>query len=224
MTPNQTQRIGQKYSTYMHYSTLNPKFLSVSLYDQLLSRYYTFKDFPIGFHVKISKCCKICNFCRLLKRLYSLVTALFIIRFGSYRIKTVEGVISCLKFPAIYGPVLTKISKCHKIFNFLEITKTFITFHFSITTLFIIKFGSDWMKIVEVAQHLKIENFDKRKHGLEIYNLVDRELPSKFDLDSRNLSLRTDRRMTDASAMTVARLLTKSSRVNSVCKWLYFVS
>ena len=44
--------------------------------------------------------------------------------------------------------VLTKISKCHNFFNFWQIAKTFITFYSPMTGLFIIKFGSDQMKIV----------------------------------------------------------------------------
>ncbi len=50
------------------------------------------------------------------------MTALFIIKFDSDRIKTVRGV-AVLKVPAPYGPVLTKISKCHKIFKFWQIAK-----------------------------------------------------------------------------------------------------
>ena len=56
-----------------------------------------------------------------------------------------------LKFPAPYGPVLTKISKCHKIFNFWQIAKSFITFYSPMTSLCIIKFGSDQMKTEGVA-------------------------------------------------------------------------
>ena len=78
------------------------------------------------------------------------MTAFFIIKFGSNWIKTVNcRRSSVVKFPAPYGPVLTKnVTKCHKIFNFWQIAKTFITFYSSITTLYIIKFGSDRMKIV----------------------------------------------------------------------------
>ncbi len=53
------------------------------------------------------------------------MTALFIMKFGLDRMKTAGGVV--LKFPAPYGPVLTKISKCHKMFNFEQITKTSVT-------------------------------------------------------------------------------------------------
>ena len=45
---------------------------------------------------------------------------------------------SVLKFPAPCGHVLTNISKCHKIS---------ITLHSPITTLVVIKFGSDRLKI-----------------------------------------------------------------------------
>ncbi len=75
------------------------------------------------------------------------MTALFIIKFSSDRIKTI-GEVAFLKFPAPYVSVLTKISKCHNIFKFRQLAKTFITFYSNMTTLFIIKFESDQMKIV----------------------------------------------------------------------------
>ncbi len=53
-----------------------------------------------------------------------------------------------LKFPAPNGPVLTKISKCHKFFDFWQITKRSITFYSPVTTLCVKMFGSDQMKIV----------------------------------------------------------------------------
>ena len=40
---------------------------------------------------------------------------------------------SVLKFPAPYGPVLTNISKCHTIFNFWQIAKTFTTIYCPMT-------------------------------------------------------------------------------------------
>ncbi len=67
--------------------------------------------------------------------------ALLIIKFGSDEIKTV-------KFPAPYGPVLTKKSKCHKIFNVWQIAKSFAAFYSCVTTLFIIKFGSSRIEII----------------------------------------------------------------------------
>ena len=44
--------------------------------------------------------------------------------------------------------MVLKISKCHKKFNFWQSAKTFITCYSLMTSLLIIKFGSDQMKIV----------------------------------------------------------------------------
>ncbi len=96
MTLDQTQGIGhQKYLIHAHCSTPSPKFSSVSLHDQPFLRYSTFYDFPIDCHVKISKCHKIFKFWQIAKTfiiLHPLMTALFIIKFGSGRIKSVGGV------------------------------------------------------------------------------------------------------------------------------------
>ncbi len=43
----------KKYPTYAVHRTVNSKFSSVSLYDQPISRYCTFYDFPTDSHVKI---------------------------------------------------------------------------------------------------------------------------------------------------------------------------
>ena len=83
------------------------------------------------------------------------------------------------------GPVLTKILKCHNFFlNFWNIAKTFVTFYSPMNTLFIVKFGSDRMKIVRSffifapllmktkknRKHLKIGKFEKiKKMVLEIW-------------------------------------------------------
>ena len=75
----------------MHCSSLSPTFSSVLLYDHPFSRYCTFYDFFIDSHVKISKCHKIFNFGYIAKTsitLCPIMTALFIIRFGSDRMKT----------------------------------------------------------------------------------------------------------------------------------------
>ncbi len=47
------------------------------------------------------------------------MTALFIVQFGSDRIKPVGGSSSIWKFSAPYGPVLTKLSECHNSFKVL---------------------------------------------------------------------------------------------------------
>ncbi len=115
---------------------------------------------------------------------------------------------SILKFPAPYGPVLTKSLKCHINFSFWQITKTFVTFYPPMTSLFIIKFGANPMKIVGVAfwnfcmltkrkkkcKNLKIETFEKKKMlwryggwvaAKKIWSGSTEQFP-------RNLSLRTD--------------------------------
>ncbi len=47
---------------------------------------------------------------------------IMLIRFPPYQMKTIGGV-GALKFLAEYGPVLTKIAKCNKRFNFEGIAK-----------------------------------------------------------------------------------------------------
>ena len=83
--------------------------------------------FPLDSHVKISKCHKIFIFWQLANsfiNLHSTMTALFVIKFGSDRVKAGQSKrSSILKFLAPHGPVLTKISKCHKMFTLWQITK-----------------------------------------------------------------------------------------------------
>ena len=130
INPNQAQGIGhQKYPTYVYCRTPSPKFSSVSLYNPLFSRYCTFYDFPIVSHVKISKCHKIFNRWHIGKTfitLYFHIAALLIMKFGSDWIKSVGGVAFWNFQPHMV--LLTKISKCHKNFNFWQSAKTFITF------------------------------------------------------------------------------------------------
>ncbi len=47
---------------------------------------------------------------------------------------------SDLKFPPTYGPLLTKISKCHKIFDFWQFAKKVIAYS-PMTNICIITFG-----------------------------------------------------------------------------------
>ncbi len=77
------------------------------------------------------------------------MTDLFVIKLGPDWMKPV-GEVSILKFQP-HVVVLTKILKCHKIFKFWQIAKTFITFDSPMTTIFIIKFDSDQIKIVGVV-------------------------------------------------------------------------
>ncbi len=82
---------------YVHCSTPSPTFSSVSLYGQPFARYCTFQDFPIDSHVKISKCHFFFNFGRspiytCTTTFYSVMTTLFIIKFGSDGMKTGGGV------------------------------------------------------------------------------------------------------------------------------------
>ena len=132
----------------MHCNTPSTKVSSVSPHDQPFSRYCTFYDFPSNSHVKILRCHKIFIFLADHQISYN-----FIFPYGC-RIdnkvwlrsdQNCRG--SVLKFPAPYGPVLKNV-KCHKSFNFWQIAKTFITFYSPMTNLYIIKFGSDQMKIV----------------------------------------------------------------------------
>ncbi len=119
-------------------------------FHQFRSTICRFQDMHIlGFshwlNVKISKCYKRFNFSQIAKTfvtLYSLMAALVIIKLGSDRITIVGGVAFWNLQPHMpYGPVLTKNSKCHKVFNFWQIAKSFITLYSPMTILFIITLG-----------------------------------------------------------------------------------
>ena len=125
MTPNQTQGIGhQKYCIYVHCSTPSPIFSSVLLYDYLFSRYSTFR-FPIDSYLKILKCHKIFNTWPIGKKSNSLYSTMVTQCPHKVWLTSDENSRrrSVLKFPAPYGPVLTKISKSHRIFKFWQIAK-----------------------------------------------------------------------------------------------------
>ena len=81
----------------MYCSTLGPKFLSVSLYDQLFSRYIALHilGFPTDSHVKISKCHKFCKTWPIAKKsnsLHSRMVSSVLIKFGWDPMKTVGEV------------------------------------------------------------------------------------------------------------------------------------
>ena len=80
---------------------------------------HIFWIFPLTPMLKFQSATFFFNFWQIAKTfitLYSLMNALFIINFGSHWHKNCRS--SVLKFPAPYGPALTKISKCNKIFKF----------------------------------------------------------------------------------------------------------
>ena len=108
-------------------------------------------------------------------------------------------------------PVLTKMSKCHKS---RQATKKFITLYSLMTTLFIIKSGSVWMKLEEQKHYkifapmgfhvneneqkncksLKIENFEKRNKlsGDMVYRVLPKKnWPGSTQQFPGNLSLWT---------------------------------
>ncbi len=126
--------------------------------------------------------------------------------------------------------VSTKISKCHKILNFSQISKIYITLFSPMTTLFIIKFGSDrmrtggvafwffcfffgprvpcWRKRKKTRKNLKIGNFEwtkkkrVRKYGREA--AAHRCWPGFKEWFPRKVSLRTtDGRATEGRRMPV---------------------
>ena len=91
MTPNQTQGIGHhKYPTYMHCSTPSPTFSSVSLYDQPFLRHSAVT--PILKFKSDTKFLIVWQIAKISITLYSPMTAVFIIKFGPDRMKTVGGV------------------------------------------------------------------------------------------------------------------------------------
>ena len=147
MTPNWTQMTWpEKHPTCAVPRNASPKFSSVSLYGQPLSIYCIFYGFSFDTHVKFQSVTKCLKFGRLLSTVIAMV-ANVLINFDWHWLKTVGGVPFWI-VPALYGPLLTKNSECHIICNFWQITKTFITLYSSITTLVMVKFCSDRMKIV----------------------------------------------------------------------------
>ena len=104
MTPNQTQGIEhQKCPRYVHC-----------------------RIFPLTLNVKISKCHKIFNFLADRQNIHNLIfpydchiyLKVWPRSDNNYRRS------SLFKFPVPNGYMLTKISKCHKIFKSREVTKT----------------------------------------------------------------------------------------------------
>ncbi len=92
------------------------------------------------------------------------MTALLIINFASDRIKTVGGVRTVLKWPTPYGPVLTRISKCHKNFKiFGRLLNIYHSLYSLITNILTMKFGWNQMKIGRVVEfeNRNIGNFAK---------------------------------------------------------------
>ena len=62
------------------------------------------------------------------------MTAIFLIKFGPDGMKSVGGVAFC-NFQAPYGSVLTKNSKCHKVFKFWHIAKNTYSLNFLVTNI-----------------------------------------------------------------------------------------
>ncbi len=120
MTPNQTQGSGyQKYPTYVHCSPPSGKFSSILLYAQPFWDIPYFR-FPLDSYVKIQKCHKIFKTWPIVKKSSSLYSTMVAQCPHKVWLTWDEncGRSSVLKFPPLYGPVLTKISKCHKFLFF----------------------------------------------------------------------------------------------------------
>ncbi len=111
-----------KYLAYAFTRTVSLKCSSVLLSDQLFSRYCIFYYFPIDSHVKISQCHNIFKTWPIAKksnRMYSTTVAILANVPWSW-LKSDENHRgnSILELPAPYGPMLTKISNCHKTFQY----------------------------------------------------------------------------------------------------------
>ncbi len=93
-------------------------------------------------HVKIQSATIFLKLGRLpnkINSLYSTMVANVLIKFGLRSDENCRRS-SDLKFPPPYGPLLTKISKCHKIFDFWQIAKKVIAYS-PMTNICIITFG-----------------------------------------------------------------------------------
>ncbi len=103
--------------------TTSPKFSSVTLHNQPFSRYCTFQDFPIDFHVKISKCHKFLILADH-QKIYKFMVPYDCLMYHKVWLRSDKNCRSTvLKFPAPYGPVLTKFFKVPYNLQFWEITK-----------------------------------------------------------------------------------------------------
>ena len=135
----------------MHCSTTSPKFLPVSLYDPPFSRYSTFYVFPLTHMLKFQSATIFLKLGRLPRKV--------IFHHGSQCPQKVwltsdeSCRISLLKFPATYGPVLTEISKCHKIFKTWPIATKSNSLYFTMVANVLIKFGWHRMKTVGGTDH-----------------------------------------------------------------------
>ena len=128
MTPNQTQGIGQqKYHTFLHCSTLSPKFSFCSTISRFFE-IFRILGFPLSPMLVCHTIFKTWLIPKKNNSLYSIMVAQC-----PHKVWLTSdencGRSSILKCPAApYGPVFTKISKCHKIFNFSQITKKVISY------------------------------------------------------------------------------------------------
>ena len=155
MTPNQTQAIGHK-----KYPTWVSKFSTASFYDLPFSKYSTSQVFPLTPILKFQSAPKF-YFWQIAKisiTLHSPVTALFILKFGSDRIKTLGGVTFYISSPI--WPCVKKNFKVPQNLKFLADHPNIHILYSPMTNLFVITFGSDRMKtrgkIVEVQNAQKV--------------------------------------------------------------------
>ncbi len=116
--------------------TANTKFSSILL------RKYCY-NFPIDSYVKFQSAKTL--FLAARRKMYNFIFPYVCIIYHKLWLRSYKNCrSSVLKSQIPLGPVLTKLSKCHKICNFWQITKT--TLYSPMTTLFIMKFGSDRIK------------------------------------------------------------------------------
>ena len=101
---------------------------SVSLYDQLFSRYCTFRIFSFTPMLKY-KVPQIFYFLQDRQDIYNFTFPYNCLIYHKVWLRSDQKCrrSSVLKFPLLCT-VLAKISKCHKILNFWQIAKTFVTF------------------------------------------------------------------------------------------------
>ncbi len=118
------------------------------LFRSMISRFWDIPHFtfPIDSYLKISKCHKIFKTWPIAKKrdsLYSTMVANVLKRFGWHQMKNVGEAFR--NFWAPYGPVLRKISKCHRIFIFWQIAKKSNSLYQPQIMILCMKFGLNLM-------------------------------------------------------------------------------
>ncbi len=129
----------------LHMCTVGPQVPNFPPFCSTISRFRDishFRIFPLTPMLKFHSATKFVKLGWLAREviayLHSIMVANVLIAFDWHRMKTVG--VAFWNFQPPYGSVLTKISKCHNIFNFWLIAKKSNSLYSLITIIFVIKF------------------------------------------------------------------------------------